>query len=86
MRSPGGKLSACSRDISPRLGAIRATGLVNRDDLVKIGAESTPWFCSENNVYIAFEFNPKSHGEQSDTNDSDVLKRVSVFHQLEGCL
>jgi len=56
------------------------------DALVKIGEESTPWFCSENNVYIAFEFNPKSHGEQSDTNDSDVLKRVSLFHQLEECL
>jgi hypothetical protein len=56
------------------------------DDLVKIGEESTPWFCSENNVYIAFEFNPKTHDEQSDTNDSDVLKRVSFFHQLEGCL
>ena len=56
------------------------------DDLVKIGEESAPWFCSENNVYIAFEFNPKSHGELSDTNGSDILKRVSVFHQLEGCL
>jgi len=56
------------------------------DDLVKIGEESAPWFCSENNVYIAFEFNPKSHGELSDTNGSDILKRVSVFHQLEECL
>jgi hypothetical protein len=56
------------------------------DDLVKIGEESAPWFCSENNVYIAFEFNPKSHVELSDTNGSDVLKRVSLFHQLEGCL
>ena len=56
------------------------------DDLVKIGEESAPWFCSENNVYIAFEFNPKSRGELSDTNGSDILKRVSVFHQLEGCL
>ena len=56
------------------------------DDLVKIGEESTPWFCSENNVYIALEFNPKSKRELSKTNDSDILKRVSVFHQLEGCL
>src|SRR5215813_8375689 len=30
------------------------------DDLVKIGQESAPWFCSENNIYVAFEFNPKS--------------------------
>jgi len=56
------------------------------DDLVKIGEETAPWFCSENNVYIALEFNPKSQGELSDTNGSDILKRVSIFHQLEGCL
>jgi len=56
------------------------------DDLLKIGEESAPWFCSENNVYIAFEFNPKSQGERPETNGSDALKRVSVFHHLEGCL
>lgn len=55
------------------------------DDLVKIGEESAPWFCSEHDVYIAFEFNPKSPGEQSETNRSDILKRVSIFHELEGC-
>jgi hypothetical protein len=56
------------------------------DDLVKIGEESTPWFCSGNNVYIALEFNPKSKDELPKTNVSDILKRVSVFHQLERCL
>jgi len=56
------------------------------DDLVKIAVESAPFACRENNVYIAFEFNPKSEGEVSHTNSSDILKRVSVFHQLEGCM
>jgi hypothetical protein len=56
------------------------------DDLVKIAQESAPFVCAENNVYIAFEFNPKSQGEQSQTNGSDILKRVSVFHELEGCM
>jgi hypothetical protein len=56
------------------------------DDLVKIAEENAPFICSENNVYIAFEFNPKSPSELSDTNGSDILKRVSIFHQLEGCL
>ena len=37
------------------------------DDLVKIGEESAPWFCSENDVYLAFEFNPKSQGERPET-------------------
>jgi hypothetical protein len=56
------------------------------DDLVKIGQEKAPWFCSEHNVYIAFEFNPKSQGEAPETNASDSLKRVSIFHGLEGCM
>jgi hypothetical protein len=56
------------------------------DDLVKIAEESAPFVCSQNNVYIAFEFNPKSEAEESHTNRSDILKRVSVFHQLEGCM
>jgi hypothetical protein len=56
------------------------------DDLVKIAKESVPFICRENSVYIAFEFNPKSQGELSQTNGSDILKRISVFHQLEGCL
>ncbi len=29
------------------------------DDLVKIAEESAPFVCAENNVYIAFEFNPQ---------------------------
>jgi hypothetical protein len=56
------------------------------DDLVKIAEESVPFICSENNLYIAFEFNPKSQSEPSSTNGSDILKRISVFHQLEGCI
>lgn len=56
------------------------------DDLVKITEESAPWFCTENNVYIAFEFYPMSPAEHSGTNGSDILKRTSVSHQLEDCM
>jgi hypothetical protein len=56
------------------------------DDLVKIAEESAPFVCRENNVYIAFEFNPKSTSELPKTNPSDILKRVSIFHQLEQCM
>jgi hypothetical protein len=56
------------------------------DDLVKIGQEPVPFVCSENNVYVAFEFSPKTASELPQTNDSDILKRISIFHQLEGCM
>lgn len=59
------------------------------DDLVKIGEEEHPWFCSEHFVYVAFRFADHVQGENGHSvkdDDSDTLKTVSIFHQLEGCL
>jgi len=55
-------------------------------DLVRIGRESAPWFCSEQDVYIAFEFAPTGLRESLDFRDSDVLKAVTVYKWLQGCL
>ena len=52
-------------------------------DLVKIGEESPPWYCSEEYVYIAFEFSFLGKWEQ---NDSDVLERIEIFQPDSGCL
>jgi hypothetical protein len=55
------------------------------DDLVKIGQEDVPWICSENNVYIAFQF----FGSRKDSfpsEPSDTLKDVTIYHHLEGCM
>ena len=59
------------------------------DDLVKIGEEEHPWFCSEHYVYVAFQFADHvqiENGYSMKDDDSDVLKTVSIFHQLGGCL
>ena len=57
------------------------------DDLIKIGREDAPWFCSENSVYLAFQFaDHGQHGTWWDANDVDTLKDISVYHRLEGCL
>ena len=58
------------------------------DDLTKIGAEDAPWFCSENNVYVAFQFTGKRQMERPQWNAdaSDTLKAVTLYHWLEGCL
>jgi hypothetical protein len=56
------------------------------DDLTKIGDESAPWFCSQHNVYIGFEFNPTESHDVTQAHDSDVLTTVRLFHWLEGCL
>jgi hypothetical protein len=52
-------------------------------DVVKIGEESSPWYCSEAYVYVAFEF---SGAEQFKRNDSDVLEKIELFRPYTGCL
>ena len=56
------------------------------DDLVKIAQEEVPWFCSENNVYVAFQFLGSYKNSISGAEPSDILKDVSVYHRLEGCM
>lgn len=53
-------------------------------DLVKIGQDEHPWFCSENDVYIALEFTPPAVALKAA--DIGVLRNISIFHALEGCL
>jgi len=58
------------------------------DDLVKIGREDPPWFCGENNVYVAFQFSDGLGLQEKwwGADDSDMLKSVLVYHWLENCL
>ena len=55
-------------------------------DLVKVGEEDHPWFCSENYVHVAFEFAATEPHHPWELNDTDVLKRIRIFHQFGGCL
>ena len=59
------------------------------DDLVKIGEEDHPWFCSEHFVYVAFQFVDHVQVEEGYSfkdDDSDALKDISIYHQVSGCL
>jgi hypothetical protein len=56
-------------------------------DLVKVGEEPAPWYCSEWPVYIALEFAAtESHRPPFLPSDSDVLKKVDLVSNGEGCL
>jgi|ERR1700674_808405 hypothetical protein len=55
-------------------------------DLVKIGKEKHPWYCEKHNVYIAFQFAAVESHKAWEAYDSDALKRITIFHQLQGCL
>ncbi len=56
-------------------------------DIVKIGVEKAPWYCSKYNIYIAFEFETtEPHGINPDARDSDRLESTALFPWLEDCL
>jgi hypothetical protein len=55
------------------------------DDLVKIAQEDVPWVCSENNVYIAFQFLGSEQNSFARADASDKLKDLTIYHWLEGC-
>lgn len=59
------------------------------DDLTKIGEEDAPWYCSQHNVYVAFQFTDHvkvETGYSMKDDDLDTLKAVTLYHQLETCL
>ena len=55
-------------------------------DLIKIGEEDVPWFCSEHNIYVAFQFSPTDSHAALESDDSDELTKIILHPMLEGCL
>lgn len=55
-------------------------------DLIKVGHEDAPWYCSENYVYIAFQFSATEPHRPWMAAESDVLTKVRIYRQLGGCL
>jgi hypothetical protein len=56
-------------------------------DLVKIGTEPAPWYCSKNNIYIKFAFDAADPGQGGiSQSGSDVLRSIEVKPWLQDCL
>jgi hypothetical protein len=56
-------------------------------DLVKIGTEPAPWYCTYNNVYIKFAFDSADPNLNKTSNaDSDILRTIRITPWLGGCL
>ena len=55
-------------------------------DLLRIGAEKAPWYCSEQNIYVALQFAAVESHEPARAYGSDALRKVSIFRWLQGCL
>ena len=57
------------------------------DDITRVGQEDAPWFCSEHYVFVAFQF--EDHGQYKSilgADDNDILRSVTIYHSLGGCL
>ena len=52
-------------------------------DFVLLGNEEAPWYCSENKVYIAFQFDTYPPGSRA---NSDRLKAITIDHKFDDCL
>jgi hypothetical protein len=55
-------------------------------DVVKIGEEAAPWFCSEAYVYVAFEYTFTRIEDIHRQDPSDILERIELFQPDTGCL
>lgn len=55
-------------------------------DLVKIGTEPAPWYCSKNNIYIKFAFDAANPGHGSSDSELDVLRTIAITPWLQDCL
>lgn len=54
--------------------------------LVKIGQEAAPWYCSYENVYIAFVFKGERAHHPWNPYPNDQLARIIIYPKLEECL
>ena len=57
-------------------------------DLVKVGEDDAPWFCSDTDVYVALEFAASEPLQPLSTpaNDMDVLRKIAIERIGSGCL
>lgn len=56
------------------------------EDIVKIGSEPTPWYCSENDMYLVFEFDSMPDSQFPKAHPDDSLRRIALSSWLGGCL
>jgi hypothetical protein len=84
-REVEGQLRALSKPFV-RMCSMRSRQSQAFDVLTKIGAERAPWYCSELNVYVGFEFDAIEEREALSAEDGDILKEIRLFHWHEGCL
>lgn len=59
----------------------------NKSDLIKIGQDDDTWFCSENYVYIALQFDHEAKDRpERFADDDDTLNSITIFHMPGRCL
>ena len=89
--TPGMKRAAVEKYLSSKGDTFSQIWNVERnygtaDDIVKIGQEDGPWYCSRENIYIAFLFISAEDPRLQQVTDSDTLRGVTIWPHSEDCL
>ena len=85
--TPRGEVERYLRDNGVRFSHLCCMGVVHNamDTLVKIGEEPPKRFCSEEHVYIGFEFVSPRVDLIPNAHDTDTLTVVRLFRLSDGC-
>jgi len=75
------------RSHGTQFGKVLGPGsLTSWSDYVRIGEEPAPWYCSNWEVYVMFDFAAVEKHNPWDGRDSDLLKKIRLASHGEGCL
>jgi hypothetical protein len=55
-------------------------------DLITIGEEKHPWYCSSHTVYVAILFVARDPNAQKTIKENDTVQKLRIWHHLDGCL
>ena len=70
----------------PSQHAYGAGSLDALSDYVRIGNEPAPWYCSSWGVYVVFDFAATEQHDRMDARETDILRKVRLEFDGEGCL
>ncbi len=56
------------------------------DEIVKVGVEGAPWYCTQIGVYVGLQFNGSATAAPALATPMDTLRKVSLFRRGEDCL
>ena len=55
-------------------------------DLIAIGKEKHPWYCSTHTVYVAIVYVAVAPNTSRHINENDIVQKLTIWHHLDSCM